>query len=42
MDQPELTVYFYDIFDASLPRLGPGDDFSTRKGIDLLRAAKSQ
>lgn len=42
MDQSELTVYFYDIFDASLPRLGPGDDSSTQKAIDLLRAAKPQ
>jgi len=42
MDQYELTVYFYDIFDASLPRLGPGDDPSTQKAIDLLRAAKPQ
>ncbi|MEN6439251.1 MAG: hypothetical protein ABFD97_11805 [Syntrophobacter sp.] len=42
MDQSELTVYFYDIFDASLPRLGPGDDPSARKAIDLLRAAKPQ
>ena len=40
MDQSELTLYFYDIFDASLPRLGPGDDLSTQKAIDLLRAAK--
>lgn len=40
MDQSDLTVYFYDIFDASLPRLGPGDDPSTRKAIDLLRAAR--
>lgn len=40
MDQSELTVYFYDIFDASLPRLGPGDAASTRRAIDLLRAAK--
>ena len=42
MDQSELTVYFYDIFDASLPRLGPGDDPSTQKAIDLLRAVKPQ
>lgn len=42
MDQSELTVYFYDIFDASLPRLGPGDDPSTQKAINLLRAARPQ
>jgi SAM-dependent methyltransferase len=42
MDQPRLTPYFYDIFDASLPRLGPGDAASTQKAIDLLRAAKPQ
>ncbi len=40
MDQSELTPCFYDIFDASLPRLGPGDDLSTQKAIGLLRAAK--
>ncbi len=42
MDQSRLTVYFYDIFDASLPRLGPGDDSSTQKAIELLRAANPQ
>lgn len=42
MDQSELNATFFDIFDASLPRLGPGDDFSTRKAIDMLRAAKPQ
>jgi cyclopropane fatty-acyl-phospholipid synthase-like methyltransferase len=38
MEQSKLTV-FYDIFDASLPRLGPGDDLSTQKAISLLCAA---
>ena len=42
MDQSERTVYFYDIFDASLPRLGPGDDSSTQKAIGLLRAARPE
>ncbi|ABK19092.1 SAM-dependent methyltransferase [Syntrophobacter fumaroxidans] len=42
MDQSELTVCFYDVFDASLPRLGPGDDLSTQKAISLLRAAKPE
>ncbi len=42
MDQSRLTVYFYDIFDASLPRLGPGDNPSTQKAIDLLRAARPE
>lgn len=42
MDQSELTACFYDIFDASLPRLGPGDDLSTRKAIGLLREARPE
>lgn len=42
MGQSRLTAYFYDIFDASLPRLGPGDDLTTKKAIDLLSAARPE
>jgi cyclopropane fatty-acyl-phospholipid synthase-like methyltransferase len=28
--------FFYEIFDASLPRLGPGDDHITRQALDIL------
>lgn len=31
-----LPPFFYEIFDASLPRLGPGDASLTRKAIQLL------
>jgi SAM-dependent methyltransferase len=40
MDEQQLTPFFYEIFDASLPRLGPGDDASTKKALDLLHLAK--
>lgn len=36
MDEQQSMQYFYEIFDPSLPRLGPGDDASTRRAIDLL------
>ena len=39
MDQREQTEFFYEIFDASLPRLGPGDDASTRRSLDTLLSA---
>jgi cyclopropane fatty-acyl-phospholipid synthase-like methyltransferase len=40
MDQQEQTQFFYEIFDPSLPRLGPGDDASTRKALNALLSAK--
>ncbi len=36
MSEFKLPAFFYEIFDASLPRLGPGDDDSTRKAVHLL------
>lgn len=39
MSREQLPPFFYEIFDASLPRHGPGDDESTRKALtDLLSA----
>jgi SAM-dependent methyltransferase len=40
MDSERLPDFFYEIFDASLPRLGPGDEASTLKALDLLRCAQ--
>ena len=42
MDEQEHWQFFYEIFDASLPRLGAGDDASTRKALDMLLSAKLQ
>ncbi len=42
MDEQEQMQFFHEMFDASLPRLGPGDDASTRKALDMLLAAKPQ
>lgn len=39
MDQREQTEFFYEIFDASLPRLGPGDEVSTKRALDTLSSA---
>lgn len=38
MSDHKLPDYFYDIFEPSLPRLGPGDDASTEKALKLLFA----
>jgi cyclopropane fatty-acyl-phospholipid synthase-like methyltransferase len=40
MDQQEQMEFFYDIFSASLPRLGPGDDASTLKALKELYSTK--
>jgi ubiquinone/menaquinone biosynthesis C-methylase UbiE len=39
MDPSEQTEFFYEMFDASLPRLGPGDDASTKRALDSLLGA---
>jgi len=39
MDSEQMQ-FFYEIFDASLPRLGPGDDAYTRKALEILVSAK--
>ncbi len=39
MEQPESIEFLYEIFDPSLPRLGPGNKASTMKALQtLLRA----
>ncbi|MCX5644593.1 MAG: class I SAM-dependent methyltransferase [Phycisphaerae bacterium] len=38
MDSKEQMAFFYEIFDASLPRLGPGDEASTIKALNMLRS----
>lgn len=38
MDTREQTEFFYEIFDASLPRLGPGDEASTQRALNTLLA----
>jgi len=38
MDQ-QLPPFFFDIFDPSLPRLGPGDEAHTLRALDTLFAA---
>lgn len=42
MEEHELNSFFYDIFDACLPRLGPGDDESTRKALRIIYAATGE
>jgi len=42
MDPREQTEFFYEIFDASLPRLGPGDEASTKRALDTVLAAMSR
>lgn len=36
LNEQEQMEFFYEMFDASLPRLGPGDDTSTRKALDAV------
>ena len=38
----EIMELFYELFDASLPRLGPGDDYSTKKALDILFQKRAQ
>jgi len=42
MYDEEQMQFFYEIFDASLPRLGPGDSTSTRKAVDMVLSASSR
>ena len=37
MSEQETMAFFYEIFDASLPRLGPGEDAATKRALDTLR-----
>lgn len=40
MDSFKLPPFFYEIFDASLTRLGPGDNAMTKKALDILLAVR--
>ena len=40
MTHDEQMAFLYETFDASLPRLGPGDDGSTRRALNLLLSAR--
>ncbi len=40
MDSGKQTEFFYEIFDASLPRLGAGNEAATIKALNILRAAQ--
>ncbi len=40
MDQQEQWRFFYEIFDASLPRLGPGEDESTLRALRTILAKR--
>ena len=42
MNEQEQMEFFYDILDASLPRLGPGDDVSTRKALSTIIDTRSE
>jgi SAM-dependent methyltransferase len=42
MESDKLPEFFYEIFDASLPRLGAGNEASTLKALEMLRAAGPQ
>ena len=42
MDEQEQWRLFYEIFDPSFPRLGPGDDDSTLRALTILLAARGQ
>jgi len=42
MDSNKRTEFFYDIFHASLPRLGPGEELSTQKALDKLLSIRAQ
>jgi len=42
MNQNEQMEFLYNLIDASLPRLGPGDDLSTKKVLNELLSAESQ
>ncbi|MBI5251010.1 MAG: class I SAM-dependent methyltransferase [Desulfomonile tiedjei] len=39
MDPKEQMQFFHEMFDSSLPRLGPGDHASTRKAMDIWLSA---
>lgn len=42
MNENQQMELLYEVFDASLPRLGPGDDRSTKKALDMLLSERSK
>lgn len=42
MNEQEQMEFFFEVFDATLPRLGPGEDSSTRKALDRVLSAMPQ
>lgn len=42
MNDNEQMEFLYELFDCSLPRLGPGDDCSTQQALNMLLSAKPQ
>lgn len=36
MNESDKMAFFFEIFDAGLPRLGPGEEASTRRAFDVL------
>jgi cyclopropane fatty-acyl-phospholipid synthase-like methyltransferase len=42
MNDNEQMEFLYEFYDASLPRLGPGDDRSTKKALDMLLSERSK
>ena len=36
MDHEKMMQIIHEVFDASLPRLAPGDDESTRRALEML------
>jgi SAM-dependent methyltransferase len=42
LDQQQQWQFFYEIFDPSLPRLGPGDDASTLRALRTLLELKHE
>lgn len=42
MSHDEMLKFLHEFFDASLPRLNPGDGRLTKKALDLLCAAQSK
>ena len=39
MDHDKMMQIIHDVFDASMPRLAPGDDESTRRALEMLYGA---
>lgn len=42
MNHEEQMQFFYEIFDPSLPRLGPGDSASTKRAMDMVLSTASE